>query len=69
VGISSNVFGGKGLTPKFIPSFSWGLEGETYELEKALMDMANWMAFKNGTLDAESRAIIIELHPNKRKST
>jgi UDP-N-acetylglucosamine diphosphorylase/glucosamine-1-phosphate N-acetyltransferase len=69
VGISSNVFGAKGLTPKFIPSFSWGVEGEVYELEKALRDMGRWMAFKDRKLDAESRAAIVELHPNNRKTT
>lgn len=69
VGISSNVFGAKGLTPKVIPSFSWGLDGDAYELGKALRDMGNWMAFKDRTLDAESRAIIEELYKNNRTKT
>ncbi len=46
VGICSNVFG-EGLTPKFIPSFSWGGNTlEKYDLERALKDIANWKKLK-----------------------
>jgi UDP-N-acetylglucosamine diphosphorylase/glucosamine-1-phosphate N-acetyltransferase len=41
VGVSCNVFG-NGLSPKHIPSFSWGVEGEKYEYDKAIRDIANW---------------------------
>ena len=35
IGVSANVFG-RGLTPKYIPCFSWGSEGvKRYEFEKA----------------------------------
>src|SRR6185295_3504962 len=55
-GVCCNVFG-QGLTPKYIPSFSWGYGQEpalTYQLEKALRDIASWKRFKGGTLtDAE----------------
>jgi UDP-N-acetylglucosamine diphosphorylase/glucosamine-1-phosphate N-acetyltransferase len=54
VGVCCNIFG-DGLTPKYIPSFSWGY-GNTlkYELEKALRDVASWKRFKGQTLtDAE----------------
>ena len=50
VGICSNVFG-EGLTPKFIPSFTWGSKGlSRYEFEKALADIANWKKLKNQEL-------------------
>ncbi len=51
VGVSANVFG-SGLTPKYIPSFSWGIDGkEKYTLEKALQDISNWKKLKNQLLE------------------
>jgi len=47
VGICSNVFA-DGLTPTYIPSFTWG--GKTlskYEFEKAISDIDNWKKLKN----------------------
>lgn len=50
VGICSNVFGA-GLTPKYIPDFSWGMEEkEQYEWEKALRDIENWKKLKGEVL-------------------
>jgi UDP-N-acetylglucosamine diphosphorylase/glucosamine-1-phosphate N-acetyltransferase len=50
VGICSNVFGA-GLTPKFIPSFSWGTQTlSRYEFEKAIADINNWMLLKGQKL-------------------
>jgi UDP-N-acetylglucosamine diphosphorylase/glucosamine-1-phosphate N-acetyltransferase len=49
VGISCNVFT-KGLTPKFIPNFSWGVNGEKYIFEKAIKDIEKWMELKNVAL-------------------
>ena len=50
VGVCANVFG-EGLTPKYIPDFTWGNKGLTkYEFEKALTDIANWKKFKNQEL-------------------
>ena len=46
IGVSCNVFG-SGLTPKYIPSFSWGSEGvNRYEFEKALKDIEGWKKLK-----------------------
>lgn len=58
VGVCCNVFG-QGLTPKYIPSFSWGYDNrEKYQLEKALRDIASWKRFKGHTLtDAEIQNI------------
>ena len=38
IGVGCNIFG-NGLTPKYIPSFSWGSEGvKRYEYKKALQE-------------------------------
>lgn len=49
IGICCNVFG-NGLTAKYIPNFSWGAEGEKYQLDKALKDINKWKVFKNDML-------------------
>jgi UDP-N-acetylglucosamine diphosphorylase/glucosamine-1-phosphate N-acetyltransferase len=56
VGICSNVFG-PGLTPKYIPSFSWGTQTlSRYEFEKAIADINKWMQLK-GQLLSEAETI------------
>jgi len=51
VGVCCNVFG-TGLTPKYIPSFSWGYTPlMNYQFEKALTDISNWKKLKNQSLD------------------
>ncbi len=50
VGVCANVFG-NGLSPKYIPSFSWGMTQEgSYTFEKALQDIRNWKKLKNHLL-------------------
>jgi UDP-N-acetylglucosamine diphosphorylase/glucosamine-1-phosphate N-acetyltransferase len=58
VGICANVFGG-GLSPKYIPSFSWGIDGTTrYDFEKAVHDMDKWKKLKGHRLtDPEKRRL------------
>ena len=46
IGVSCNVFGA-GLLPTIVPNFSWGVDGITYEFEKALQAIANWKNLKN----------------------
>jgi UDP-N-acetylglucosamine diphosphorylase/glucosamine-1-phosphate N-acetyltransferase len=49
-GVCCNIFG-EGLTPTYIPSFTWGSRISTrYSLEKALTDIQNWKKFKNRVL-------------------
>jgi len=56
-GICCNIFNG-GLLPKHIPNFSWGGSEETYLLEKAFRDIANWKKMKHHTLtDAEKEVL------------
>jgi UDP-N-acetylglucosamine diphosphorylase / glucose-1-phosphate thymidylyltransferase / UDP-N-acetylgalactosamine diphosphorylase / glucosamine-1-phosphate N-acetyltransferase / galactosamine-1-phosphate N-acetyltransferase len=48
-GVCCNVFGA-GLTPRNIPHFSWGWEGEKYRFDKAITDINNWMQLKGHCL-------------------
>lgn len=42
VGVSSNVFGAE-FPPKYVPSFQWGVDGESYDLARALESAENMM--------------------------
>ncbi len=56
VGICCQLYE-SGLTPKFIPSFSWG-KGARYELAKAIHDIRAWKKLKNQSLsDAEIQTL------------
>lgn len=58
IGVCCNVFG-EGLTPKYIPNFSWGSEGvKRYEFEKALLDIEGWKKLKGQTLSDEEKSIL-----------
>ena len=49
-GVCCNIFG-TGLTPSFIPSFSWGYSPvEKYVFEKAIRDINNWKKLKGNAL-------------------
>jgi len=58
IGVSCNVFG-EGLTPKYIPNFSWGSEGvKRYEFEKALLDIDDWKKLKKQSVTEEEKSIL-----------
>jgi hypothetical protein len=58
IGVSCNVYG-TGLTPKYIPSFSWGSEGiQRYEFKKAIADIQNWKSLKNEMLTEKEKQIL-----------
>ncbi len=58
IGVSANVFGG-GLTPKFIPHFSWGNEGvKRYEYDKAIIDIESWKKLKSQSLTNDEKSIL-----------
>ena len=46
VGVSTHVFG-TGFQSKFIPSFSWGDQNGTYQLEKAISAARSLHSFKS----------------------
>lgn len=58
ISVCCNVFG-SGLTPKYIPPFSWGSEGvKRYELEKAMKDIQNWKKLKKKDLTENEKKIL-----------
>lgn len=64
IGVSCNVFG-TGLTPKYIPSFSWGSEGlKRYELEKAILDIEDWKKLKGQAVNENERSILKYIFEN-----
>ncbi len=58
VGVCCNIFE-EGLTPKIIPSFTWGnKELSSYELDKALKDIANWKSLKNQVFTSNDQKVV-----------
>jgi UDP-N-acetylglucosamine diphosphorylase/glucosamine-1-phosphate N-acetyltransferase len=58
IGVCCNVFG-EGLTPKYIPSFSWGSDGiEKYSFEKSLEDIANWKLLKGKKISKNEKSVL-----------
>lgn len=60
VGIACNIFG-EGLTPKRIPSFSWGYAGR-YAFDKAIEHIQNWKKLKNQTITERETGILEHLY-------
>ena len=64
IGVCSNIFGA-GLTPAYIPSFSWGSEGvKRYSLEKALPDIGEWKRLKGQALTENEASILKYIFEN-----
>jgi len=64
VGVCSNIFEA-GLTPKYIPNFSWGSDGlRRYELEKALTDIDNWKKLKGKAITENEKTILTYIFKN-----
>ena len=58
IGVCCNVFG-SGLTPKYIPNFSWGSEGvNRYGFDKALQDIAGWKKLKSQEVSDNEKSIL-----------
>jgi hypothetical protein len=68
MGIFANVFDAQMLSPKYIPSFSWGVNGQTYEQEKILGEMMNWMSLKGQSPDQPLIEKILTLYHQTVKS-
>ncbi len=57
-GVSCNIFG-EGLTPSYIPSFSWGLTSVTrYTFDKAIRDIQSWKQLKNQSITEKEITIL-----------
>jgi UDP-N-acetylglucosamine diphosphorylase/glucosamine-1-phosphate N-acetyltransferase len=64
MGVCSSVFE-TGLTPKYIPNFSWGSDGlQRYELEKALIDIDNWKKLKGKAITENEKTILTYIFKN-----
>jgi UDP-N-acetylglucosamine diphosphorylase/glucosamine-1-phosphate N-acetyltransferase len=62
VGICSNVFA-QGLTPKYIPHFSWGCDGITkYKLSNALDDINKWKQLKGFAITEREKRILTDIY-------
>lgn len=68
VGPASHVFGNR-ATPTYLPSFSWGLDGEVYEFDKALLHIEKWKQLKGQYLtnDEKQQLKYIFDQQNQRK--
>lgn len=61
VGVNCNVFGA-GLTPKLIPSFTWGCDGITrYKLSKAIEDLERWKNLKGHSVTEKENYILTNI--------
>ena len=68
-GIAANVFG-EGLTPKYIPDFSWGSTGkEEYDFGKALKDICNWKKLKNKELTDHDIRLLKAIFDHSKNQT
>jgi UDP-N-acetylglucosamine diphosphorylase/glucosamine-1-phosphate N-acetyltransferase len=64
IGVCSNVLEA-GLTPKYIPSFSWGSDGlKRYELLKAVADIDSWKKLKGGSITENEKTILTYIFKN-----
>jgi UDP-N-acetylglucosamine diphosphorylase/glucosamine-1-phosphate N-acetyltransferase len=61
IGVCCNVFG-NGLTPKYVPNFSWGSEGvQRYRFDKALSDIENWKGLKKQSVSENEKTILAHI--------
>jgi UDP-N-acetylglucosamine diphosphorylase/glucosamine-1-phosphate N-acetyltransferase len=56
-GVCCNVFG-EGLLPKVLPNFTWGANGDRYDLQKAYAHIDQWKKMKGQTLTNEEKAVL-----------
>ena len=64
MGVCSNIFEA-GLTPKYIPNFSWGCDGlRRYDLEKALIDIGDWKKLKGKNITENEKTILTYIFKN-----
>ncbi len=63
IGPFASVFLAHGLSPKFIPSFSWGGDNKDfYTYEQLIGEIKRWMKLKGQSLDEKNTKAIYELY-------
>jgi UDP-N-acetylglucosamine diphosphorylase/glucosamine-1-phosphate N-acetyltransferase len=60
IGVSANIFG-KGLLPKMMPNFTWGIVAG-YLYEKATEDIDNWKKLKGFRITDAEKKVLKHLH-------
>jgi UDP-N-acetylglucosamine diphosphorylase/glucosamine-1-phosphate N-acetyltransferase len=69
LGIFAHLFDAQLLSPKYIPAFSWGCHtGKSYEAEKIIIEIKNWMAMKNHQPDPDYIHKILALYNQIKKA-
>jgi UDP-N-acetylglucosamine diphosphorylase / glucose-1-phosphate thymidylyltransferase / UDP-N-acetylgalactosamine diphosphorylase / glucosamine-1-phosphate N-acetyltransferase / galactosamine-1-phosphate N-acetyltransferase len=69
IGVCCHVFG-QGLTPNWIPSFSWGYSPvQQYHFDKAIEHIRQWKELKQQPLSAEEIKILKYLFDQKNKNS
>lgn len=62
IGVGCNVMG-QGLTPGYIPSFSWGQEGiDRYRLPELLLTIDRWKQLKGQSLSAYEKKLLKNIY-------
>ncbi|HSB91966.1 MAG TPA: putative sugar nucleotidyl transferase [Flavitalea sp.] len=68
IGVSCNVFG-LGLTPPYMPDFTWGFAPQTqFEFDKAIEIIANWKRLKNKTIEEQEIQILRHIFEQSLKT-
>ena len=60
VGVGANIFS-KGFPPKFVPSFTWGFDGE-YRFEDFIKTASVVLDRRNKTLSDSEKSMLLHLH-------
>jgi hypothetical protein len=63
IGVSANIFG-KGLLPKMMPNFTWGIV-TGYLYEKAMEDIDNWKKLKGFRISDAEKTVLKYLHDHQ----
>jgi UDP-N-acetylglucosamine diphosphorylase/glucosamine-1-phosphate N-acetyltransferase len=68
IGVSCHVFG-NGLTPAYLPSFSWGTNGTVYAFDKAIQHINKWKKLKGQELNPEETRQLKYIFDNQNQLT
>jgi len=67
-GVCCNVFG-NGSMPAYLPSFSWGCQGEVYAFDKAMQHISKWKKLKGEELASEEIKQLKYIFDNQNQNT
>jgi UDP-N-acetylglucosamine diphosphorylase / glucose-1-phosphate thymidylyltransferase / UDP-N-acetylgalactosamine diphosphorylase / glucosamine-1-phosphate N-acetyltransferase / galactosamine-1-phosphate N-acetyltransferase len=67
VGVSCHVFG-NGLTPAYLPSFTWGMQGTRYDFDKAVRHISKWKKLKGKELEPDEITNLKNIFDQQKQS-